>query len=317
MDRPDVGRSRCGYPTLTEHAVTIIVVTYNSARWRERQLASLVAQTDTRWRLVVVDNASDEAERPSARDFQVNAQIIQSEHNVGFAQANNMAAVDQTSPYLIFLNPDAFPKPGWLAALLETANRYPQAAAIGSTQLRADAPDVFDGVGAPRRLERVADARCRRCARRRRLSRRNISVRGVSRRAKSAVDILQMYARTHHVADVAHPFHRHDDGGHARANPQTRIWRMARNSCRTSGARTNLGDAPRGSASTQSLASQYRLSAGVVAGCATYAAGGNQKIPPKKLMIAALRSGRRGLQRPSISLVDRDSAGLAVGPTFS
>ncbi len=58
-----------------------------------------------------------------------------------------MAAVNQTSPYLIFLNPDAFPKPDWLASLLETADRYPQVAAIGSTQLRADAPDTFDGVG--------------------------------------------------------------------------------------------------------------------------------------------------------------------------
>ncbi|MBX3428459.1 MAG: glycosyltransferase family 2 protein [Hyphomonadaceae bacterium] len=126
---------------------TIIVVTYNSARWRERQAEALAAQTDPRWRLVVVDNASDAAERPHARDFPFDAELIQSERNVGFAEANNLAAVDRTSPYLIFLNPDAFPEPSWLAALLETAERNPQAAAIGSTQLRADSPGVFDGVG--------------------------------------------------------------------------------------------------------------------------------------------------------------------------
>lgn len=125
----------------------IIVVTYNSARWRERQAQALAAQTDTRWRLVVIDNASDLAERPRASDFPFGVEVIQNEHNVGFAKANNTGAIDRSSPYLIFLNPDAFPEPGWLAALIATAERYPQAAAIGSTQLRADAPGVFDGVG--------------------------------------------------------------------------------------------------------------------------------------------------------------------------
>lgn len=87
------------------------------------------------------------AERPHADDFPFGVEVIQNERNVGFAEANNIGAVDQSSPYLIFLNPDAFPEPSWLAALLQTAERYPQAAAIGSTQLRADAPGVFDGVG--------------------------------------------------------------------------------------------------------------------------------------------------------------------------
>lgn len=126
---------------------TIIVVTYNSARWRERQAAALAAQTEKSWRLVVIDNASEEAERPRTRDFPFGVEIIQSERNVGFAEANNVAAVDQASPYLIFLNPDAFPEPGWLAALLETARRFPQATAIGSTQLRDGAPGVLDGTG--------------------------------------------------------------------------------------------------------------------------------------------------------------------------
>ncbi|MBK8545653.1 MAG: glycosyltransferase family 2 protein, partial [Caulobacteraceae bacterium] len=63
------------------------------------------------------------------------------------AAANNQAARGASTPYLVFLNPDAFPEPGWLAALIATAERYPEAAAIGSTQVRPDAPGVFDGVG--------------------------------------------------------------------------------------------------------------------------------------------------------------------------
>lgn len=126
---------------------TIIVVTYNSARWRQRQAEALATQTETRWRLVVIDNASNDTERPCASDFPFEVEVIQNERNVGFARANNLGTINRSSPYFIFLNPDAFPEPHWLAALIATAERHPQAAAIGSTQLRADAPGVFDGVG--------------------------------------------------------------------------------------------------------------------------------------------------------------------------
>lgn len=122
-------------------------MTYNSARWRKRQVEALAAQTDPRWRLVVIDNASHETQRPHARDFPYDVDIIQLGTNVGFAEANNIAVATRTTPYFIFLNPDAFPEPDWLATLLEVAKRYPRAAAIGSTQWRADENGVLDGVG--------------------------------------------------------------------------------------------------------------------------------------------------------------------------
>jgi len=125
---------------------TIIVVTYNSARWLERQTAALATQTEKSWRLVVVDNAS-EVERPRTGAFPFDVEIIQNERNVGFAEANNIAALDRQTPYLVFLNPDAFPEPRWLAALLRTAREHPAAAAIGSTQVRYGAPDILDGIG--------------------------------------------------------------------------------------------------------------------------------------------------------------------------
>ncbi len=58
-----------------------------------------------------------------------------------------MAAAGRLTPFLVFLNPDAFPEPNWLSALLETAKQHPQAAAIGSTQFRDGASGVLDGDG--------------------------------------------------------------------------------------------------------------------------------------------------------------------------
>lgn len=125
---------------------TIIVVTHNSARFLPRMAAAVAAQTEKRWRLVVLDNASRTDERPKLADLPTPSSIIQSEVNLGFAAGNNRAAQDADTPYLVLLNPDAFPEPTWLAELITAAEQHPRAVAIGSTQVRADS-DVFDGTG--------------------------------------------------------------------------------------------------------------------------------------------------------------------------
>jgi N-acetylglucosaminyl-diphospho-decaprenol L-rhamnosyltransferase len=126
---------------------TIIVITHNSGRWLPRWTAALSTQIDTRWKLVVLDNASRPDERPKKSELPAGARLIQSENNLGFAAGNNRAAQGADTPYLVLLNPDAFPEPGWLGELLALAEHHPEAAAIGSTQIRADADGVFDGTG--------------------------------------------------------------------------------------------------------------------------------------------------------------------------
>ena len=126
---------------------TIIVVTYNSARWLQRQRAALEAQTETRFHLVVLDNASKGNQRPTAETLPDGADLIQSEINLGFAEGNNVGARGARSPYLVFLNPDALPAPDWLAVLIDTAERHPDAVAVGSTQVRLDSEHLFDGTG--------------------------------------------------------------------------------------------------------------------------------------------------------------------------
>jgi N-acetylglucosaminyl-diphospho-decaprenol L-rhamnosyltransferase len=132
---------------VTAPLATIIIVTHNSARWLARAVAAVVAQSETRWRLVVIDNNSSAEQRPTHAALPAGAVLIQSETNLGFAAANNEAAAAAETPFLVFLNPDAFPEPDWFAKLIAAAERHPRAAAIGSTQVRADAPGVYDGTG--------------------------------------------------------------------------------------------------------------------------------------------------------------------------
>ncbi|MES1202002.1 MAG: glycosyltransferase family 2 protein [Pseudomonadota bacterium] len=127
--------------------VGVVVVAYNSRRHLARQAAALEAQTDARWRLILIDNGSTRAERPHVSELPANATLIQSEVNLGFAAANNRAVLDLDTPYVAFLNPDAFPEPGWIAALIEATTRYPDVAAFGSTQLWDHDTALLDGAG--------------------------------------------------------------------------------------------------------------------------------------------------------------------------
>lgn len=126
--------------------VCVIVVTYNSRRHFAELKRTLEAQTIAH-RLYVVDNDSAETERPHAADFPAGALIMQMETNLGFAAANNRAAALFDGDFIALLNPDAFPNPDWLEQLLAAAVRWPEAAAFGSTQIAAETPDTYDGLG--------------------------------------------------------------------------------------------------------------------------------------------------------------------------
>jgi N-acetylglucosaminyl-diphospho-decaprenol L-rhamnosyltransferase len=130
----------------TAPATALIIVTYNSRRYFARLRAALEAQTAP-FDLYIVDNASAPEERPRAEDFPAGAQILQLEQNTGFAGGNNRAAALAQNEFIALLNPDAFPEPTWLEELLAAATRWPQAAAFGSTQINADVPERYDGLG--------------------------------------------------------------------------------------------------------------------------------------------------------------------------
>ncbi len=131
---------------MTRETVGVVVVTYNSRAHFPRLKAALEAQTHP-YRLIVVDNASRPDQRPLSTDMPAGAQIEQMDANTGFAAGNNRAVERFDMPLVALLNPDAFPEPDWLARLVAAARAHPDAAAFGSTQIAADDPTRFDGLG--------------------------------------------------------------------------------------------------------------------------------------------------------------------------
>lgn len=126
---------------------TIAIVSYNSGATLARCLESLAAQSERNFRVLLIDNASRERPAELARRQPFPVDYREMPENLGFAGAMNIALAACESEYLVALNPDAFPDPGWLAALLRAAERYPKVAAFGSLQIAADNSGRIDGFG--------------------------------------------------------------------------------------------------------------------------------------------------------------------------
>lgn len=128
--------------------VAALIVNWNGGRLLRETLLSLERQTRRPDHVVVVDNASTDDSLVQSADLLERAEVITLSHNAGFAKGNNVAA-RAASGYdaLALLNPDAVADPGWLAALIDAAERHPEAGCLASQIRLAATPHLLDGAG--------------------------------------------------------------------------------------------------------------------------------------------------------------------------
>lgn len=133
----------------TSAPVSVIIVNWNAGDLLARCASSLVAQTVLPHEIIVVDNASTDGSVKRIVDKFPSVRVIESKRNLGFAAANNLAVqgASSGSEWIAFLNPDAFPEPGWLGALLSAATDLPEYSIFGSRLMDANSPAVVDGIG--------------------------------------------------------------------------------------------------------------------------------------------------------------------------
>jgi GT2 family glycosyltransferase len=140
-----MNESTNGLPT----ALSIIIVSWNSAAYLSQCLISLRAQTFKDFETIIVDNGSmdgsiDELE---LKWPDLNLKVTRLKENLGFAAANNIGARLAGGRWLALLNTDAFPEPDWLERLLASAESNPEYSFFASRQLKANAPNFLDGAG--------------------------------------------------------------------------------------------------------------------------------------------------------------------------
>ncbi len=127
--------------------IAAIIINWNAGIHLRQTLDALAVQRRPADRVILVDNASTDGSIDIAR-ASAGVEVIALDRNTGFAEANNIAARAATDcDWLAFLNPDAFPEPGWLERLAAAAIAHRDVTMFASELRLAADPARLDGAG--------------------------------------------------------------------------------------------------------------------------------------------------------------------------
>jgi GT2 family glycosyltransferase len=97
--------------------------------------------------VILVDNNSTAFDQYRAERIYPGIEIIALQENIGFAAANNLAIrMLEDVEWVALLNPDAYPRPDWLAELLTAAQQETAFQFFGSRMMSTDSGSM-DGTG--------------------------------------------------------------------------------------------------------------------------------------------------------------------------
>ncbi len=119
--------------------VSIIVPTYGRLFDTLRCLTSIMVHSggEVTYEVIVADDRPDAPIAPRLREVP-GLRVEQNPRNLGFLGSCNRAAGLAVGRYLLFLNNDATVHPGWLAPLVQLADRDPRVGIVGCKLLNAD-----------------------------------------------------------------------------------------------------------------------------------------------------------------------------------
>ena len=116
---------------------SVIIPVHNWASLTRQCIESLLATpAGLEFEIVVVDDASSDGTARLLAEYGTRIRTVRHDHNTGFGRAcNDGAAAATGTDYLVLLNNDTIPQPGWLGALADECERHPGTAVVGSQLL--------------------------------------------------------------------------------------------------------------------------------------------------------------------------------------
>ena len=119
--------------------VDVGVVTWNTRQLTVDALRRLLdSDQGCRIRLLVRDNGSTDGTAAAIREWVPEAELDADERNLGFSAGMNRLLARGDAPWFLALNPDAWPEPGAVAALVRAGRELPTAAAVAPRLERPD-----------------------------------------------------------------------------------------------------------------------------------------------------------------------------------
>ena len=116
--------------------LVVVTVTYSPGPHLNRFLATLALATDRPVTVVLADNGSTDGSPEDALDTFENTRLLRTGGNLGYGTAVNRAVAElskdgRCSDLFVVANPDVQWGPGSIDLLVEAAERWPRAGALG------------------------------------------------------------------------------------------------------------------------------------------------------------------------------------------
>jgi hypothetical protein len=119
--------------------LSIIIVNWNSHQYLRKCLASIVSETrDLQYEIIVIDAGSFDGCDRMLRETYPHVRFLQSDKNIGFAKANNMAFQVSQGRCVLFLNPDTELVGPAINTMYDQLQRIPNVGAVGCKLLNSD-----------------------------------------------------------------------------------------------------------------------------------------------------------------------------------
>jgi GT2 family glycosyltransferase len=118
--------------------LSIIIVSYNTKAMTLACLASVYAQTQTPFEVIVVDNASPDGSGAAIAEAYPQVTLLAETDNHGFGRAHHVAMPHAVAPWVLLLNPDTLVLDGALDNLLTFAQANAEAGIWGGRTVFAD-----------------------------------------------------------------------------------------------------------------------------------------------------------------------------------
>jgi GT2 family glycosyltransferase len=126
---------------------SVVIPNWNGAHHLPTCLNALRAQTYPDVEIIVADNASQDGSLELLAAQYPEVRVIALLENRGFTGACNAGMEAAKGDYVSLLNNDTEVDPGWIAAVVETFDRHPEAGLVASKMLLYDERDRFHTAG--------------------------------------------------------------------------------------------------------------------------------------------------------------------------
>ena len=119
--------------------LSVVIVNYNVKYYLAQCLDSLLRSVkDIEHEVIVVDNHSHDGSVEYLCSKYPEVRFVASNHNLGFAKANNVAIRQSKGEYILLLNPDTIVGENTIKECLSFLDSHPSAGSVGVKMLKAD-----------------------------------------------------------------------------------------------------------------------------------------------------------------------------------